>query len=74
MKKLFSLMACTVAALMVMVSCTPKDVPDGKCELTAFSLAEGMPGTIDAAAKTITVVIPTSVTSNSFTPTFAVTD
>ncbi len=74
MKKLLSLAACLVAVTVVAVSCTPKDKPDGKCELTAFSLSSSIAGTIDAAAKTITVVIPTSVTSDSFTPTFAVTD
>lgn len=74
MKKLLSLAACLVAVTVVAVSCTPKDKPDGKCELTAFSLSSSIAGTIDAAAKTITVVIPTSVTSDSFTPTFTVTD
>lgn len=74
MKKLISLAACIMAVVMVAVSCTPKDKPDGKCELTAFSLSSSIAGTIDAAAKTITVVIPTSVTSNTFTPTFKVTD
>ena len=74
MKKLISLAACLMAVVLVAVSCTPKDKPDGKCELTAFSLSSAIAGTIDAAAKTITVVIPTSVTSNSFTPTFKVTD
>ncbi len=63
-----------MAVTVVAVSCTPKDKPDGKCELTAFSLSSSIAGTIDAAAKTITVVIPTSVTSDSFTPTFTVTD
>ena len=74
MKKLFSLLACTIAAVAVLASCTPKEVPDGKCELTAFSLDGGIAGTIDAAAKTITVVIPTSVTTTTFTPTFTVTE
>lgn len=74
MKKLLSLAACLVAVTVVAVSCTPKDKPDGKCELTAFSLSSSIAGTIDATAKTITVVIPTSVTSDSFTPTFTVTD
>ena len=74
MKKLISLAACIMAVVMVAVSCTPKDKPDGKCELTSFDLSASIAGTIDAAAKTITVVIPTSVTSNSFTPTFKVTD
>lgn len=74
MKKLLSLAACLVAVTVVAVSCTPKDKPDGKCELTAFSLSSSIAGTIDAAAKTITVVIPTSVTSDSFIPTFTVTD
>lgn len=74
MKKLISLAACIMAVVMVAVSCTPKDKPDGRCELTSFDLSSTIAGTIDAAAKTITVVIPTSVTSNSFTPTFKVTD
>ena len=62
MKKLISLAACIMAVVMVAVSCTPKDKPDGRCELTAFDLSASIAGTIDAAAKTITVVIPTSVT------------
>jgi len=74
MKKLFSILICTIAAISVLVSCTPKDVPDGKCELSAFSLTSSIAGTIDATAKTITVVIPTSVTSTSFTPTFTATE
>lgn len=74
MKKLFSILICTIAAVSVLVSCTPKQVPDGKCELTAFALSADIAGTIDASAKTITVVIPTSVTTTTFTPTFSATE
>ncbi|MBR5034601.1 MAG: hypothetical protein IKX71_04770 [Bacteroidales bacterium] len=81
MKKLISLAACIMAVVLVAVSCTPKDKPDGKCELTAFSLklsvgvlSTDIAGTIDNSAKTITVVIPTSVTKNTFKPTFTATE
>ena len=74
MKKIFSILACAFAAVAVLVSCTPKDVPDGKCELTAFSLNDGIVGTIDAASKTITVVIPTTITTTNFTVSFTATD
>lgn len=76
MKKLFSILACTLAAVAVLVSCKPKDVPDGRCELTEFALSSSIAGTIDATStpKSIIVVIPTSTTSRNFTPTFKVTD
>ena len=82
MKKLISVLACTVAAVSVLVSCQPKETPDAKCELTAFSipanlnsaLSADIIGTIDASAKTVTLVIPTSVTTNSFIPAFTVTE
>ena len=38
MKKLISITACLVAAVSVLVSCQPKAMPDGKCELTGFYL------------------------------------
>ena len=82
MKRLFTILACSLAALSVLVSCEPKKTPDGKCEITAFSLtsalnsalASDIVGTIDASAKTITLVIPSSVTATSFIPTFSVTE
>lgn len=74
MKKLFSISLCLLAAALVFASCEKKPVPDGKCELTAFALTSSIQGTIDANAKTITVVIPTSVTGTSFTPTFTATE
>lgn len=74
MKKLLSISLCLLAAALVFASCEKKPVPDGKCELTAFALTSSIQGTIDANAKTITVVIPTSVTSTSFTPTFTATE
>ena len=81
MKKVLSILACSLAALTVLVSCEPKETPDGKCELGAFSIpaslnsgvAADIPGAIDASAKTITLVIPTSVTTSSFIPTFSAT-
>ena len=82
MKKLISITACLVAAVSVLVSCQPKETPDGKCELTGFYLPASLNsdlsadifGTIDASAKTITLVIPTSVTTNRFTPIFTATE
>lgn len=82
MKKLISITACLVAAVSVLVSCQPKETPDGKCELTGFYLPANLNsdlsadifGTIDASAKTITLVIPTSVTTNRFTPIFTATE
>ena len=82
MKKLISITACLVAAVSVLVSCQPKAMPDGKCELTGFylpaslnsDLAADIFGTIDASAKTITLVIPTSVTASRFTPIFTATE
>ena len=74
MKKLLSISLCLLAAALVFASCEKKPVPDGKCELSAFALTSAIQGTIDASAKTITVVIPTSVTSTSFTPTFTATE
>lgn len=81
MKKLISILACTLAAISVLVSCQPKETPDGKCELTAFSLTHSLNstlpadivGVIDAANKSIVLVVPTSVTTTSFIPTFTAT-
>ena len=76
MRKLFSILACTVAAVAVLASCKPKVVPDAKCELTAFSLSGGVTATIDATStpKTILVIVPTSVTGDTFTPSFTATE
>ena len=74
MKKILSILACSIAAKAFLASCTPKDVPDGKCELTAFAISSSIAGAIDANAKTITLVIPTSVTSTTFKPTFTATE
>ena len=76
MKKLISILACTLAAISVLVSCQPKETPDGKCELTSFSLTHSLNstlpadivGVIDAANKNIVLVVPTSVTTTSFIP------
>lgn len=81
MKKLISILACTLAAISVLVSCQPKETPDGKCELTSFSLTHSLNstlpadivGVIDAAKKNIVLVVPTSVTTTSFIPTFTAT-
>ena len=81
MKKLISILACTLAAISVLVSCQPKETPDGKCELTSFSLTHSLNstlpadivGVIDAANKNIVLVVPTSVTTTSFIPTFTAT-
>lgn len=82
MKKWISIAACMLAAVSALLSCQPKETPDGKCELTAFALKSGLNsalpsdinGTIDASAKTITLVIPTSVTETRFIPTFTATE
>lgn len=82
MKKLISILVCSLAALSVLVSCEPKKTPDGKCELTVFTIpaslnaevAADIVGAIDASAKTITLVIPTSVTSTRFIPVFEATE
>lgn len=74
MKKIFSILTCLVALTLVFSACEQKPVPDGRCELTSFAISSSISGTIDANAKTITVVIPTSVTTTSFTPTFAATE
>ena len=81
MKKLISILACTLAAISVLVSCQTKETPDGKCELTSFSLTHSLNstlpadivGVIDAAKKNIVLVVPTSVTTTSFIPTFTAT-
>ena len=82
MKKLLSILACSLAALSVLISCEPKQTPDGKCELSAFSIpaslnsevATDIAGVIDAAAKTVILVIPTSVTTSRFIPVFTTSE
>ncbi|MBR1576082.1 MAG: hypothetical protein IJ654_06510 [Bacteroidales bacterium] len=82
MKKWISIAACLLAAVSVLVSCEPKQTPDGKCELLSFALTSSLnsalpadiTGTIDASAKTVTLVIPTAVTSTAFIPSFTVSD
>ena len=74
MKKIFSILTCLVALTLVFSACEQKPVPDGRCELTSFAISSSISGTIDANAKTITVVIPTSVNTTSVTPTFAATE
>ena len=82
MKKIVSTAACILAAVSFLVSCQPKETPDGKCEITAFSLPASLNsalsadvnGTIDASAKTITLVLPASVTSRTFVPTFTASE
>ena len=82
MKKALIILACSLAALSALVSCEPKKTPDGKCELPVFTLpaslnaevAADIVGTIDGTAKTITLVIPTSVTTTRFYPVFSATE
>lgn len=82
MNRFVSIAVCFVAAASVLVACQPKVTPDGKCEITSFSLSAAknsalpadVKGAIDASAKTITLVIPTSVKTTSFVPDFAVTE
>lgn len=82
MKKWIAILACTLAAVSALVSCQPKETPDGKCELTAFSLpvslnsalSADIVGTIDAANKTVSLVVPTSVSTNRFIPVFSATE
>ena len=82
MNRIVSFAACVLAAASVLASCQPKVTPDGKCEITSFTLSSAknaalpndVKGVIDASAKTITLVIPTSVSATSFIPDFTVTE
>lgn len=82
MNRFVSTAACIVAAVSIFVGCQPKEKPDGKCEITEFSLKSALNpsltsdvnGVIDASARTITLVIPASVTTDKFVVTFTATE
>lgn len=82
MKRIISSVLCALTVMVAFTACEPKETPDGRCKLTAFSLLQkqnnNLPydinGTIDATAKTIALTIPTSVGAGSFVPTFTATD
>ena len=71
-----------MTVLVAFTACEPKETPDGRCELTSFSLLQktnsslsyDINGVIDATARTISLTIPTSAGATSFIPTFVATD
>ena len=82
MKRLVLTVVCIIASVAAFVSCEPKQVPDGKCEITSFaltaalnsSLSADIVGVVDGNEKTITLVKPASVSATSFIPTFEATE
>lgn len=82
MKRIISLVVIAAAALVAFSACEKKPVPDGKVGFKSFSfkqannsaLPSDLAVSIDDAAKTLTVTVPTSVTSRSFVPSFTVTE
>ena len=81
MKRIFSILACTIM-IVAASSCINEPTPDGECGLLSFGLSKALnsslpadiTGVIDASAKTVTLTIPTSVTTTSFVPSFVTTE
>ena len=81
MKRIFVFLMSAIAIVATLSSCNQEYVPDGTAELQSIKLTSSLNpsldsdivGAIDAEAKTITFVIPESVSETSFIPTFTVT-
>ncbi|MGN0202839.1 MAG: hypothetical protein ACI399_08065 [Candidatus Cryptobacteroides sp.] len=81
MKRILGYFLSVITAVAALSACNEKYVPDGTAALQSFkltaslnpSLASDIVGTIDQDARTVTLVIPESVSVNSFIPTFTVT-
>ncbi|MBQ9463628.1 MAG: hypothetical protein IJU68_08265 [Bacteroidales bacterium] len=80
MKRIIFYAICVIAAAASLASCK-KTLPDGECSIKTFSLqaslnsslSSDINGVIDQSAKTITLVIPASVSTVSFIPSFEAT-